>query len=238
RDQIAGQHPGALVITGGQTTGNMWEGHIRDRGIQQLHEGRQSDRDRYQPGIGFPIGAAGCRRDTVAGHIPRPAHRMYCETDWSQNHFREGKSSATKGDRTVSYNQQIMRKGDKTRERIIEQAAPIFNQRGYDGASMAELMAATGLEKGGIYRHFNSKEEIAAEAFDYAWRSTFELRTKDLGRVPNRVDRLQKLLRNIVERTPSIPGGCPLLNTAIDSDDGNPVLRARAKDALETYRGL
>jgi len=31
-------------------------------------------------------------------------------------------------------------------------------------------MRATGLEKGGIYRHFSSKEAMAAEAFDYAWR--------------------------------------------------------------------
>ena len=30
-------------------------------------------------------------------------------------------------------------------------------------------MDATGLEKGGIYRHFESKEELAAEAFDFAW---------------------------------------------------------------------
>jgi len=31
------------------------------------------------------------------------------------------------------------------------------------------------------------------------------------------------------------PGGCPLLNTAIDSDDGNPQLRARARGALSAW---
>jgi len=30
-------------------------------------------------------------------------------------------------------------------------------------------MEATGLEKGGIYRHFASKQQLASEAFDYAW---------------------------------------------------------------------
>jgi len=65
-----------------------------------------------------------------------------------------------------------MSKGEQTRQEIIRKAAPIFNQRGYDGAAMSDLMKATGLEKGGIYRHFSSKEALAAEAFDYAWRET------------------------------------------------------------------
>ena len=52
-------------------------------------------------------------------------------------------------------------KGSATKQRIVEAAAPVFNQRGYWGASMADLMAATGLEKGGIYNHFGSKEALA-----------------------------------------------------------------------------
>jgi TetR/AcrR family transcriptional repressor of nem operon len=57
-------------------------------------------------------------------------------------------------------------KGDETRERIIARAAPLFNQRGYAGAAMSDIMAATGLEKGGIYRHFGSKESLAHPSFD------------------------------------------------------------------------
>jgi TetR/AcrR family transcriptional repressor of nem operon len=129
-----------------------------------------------------------------------------------------------------------MAKGDETRGRIIEQAAALFNQRGYDGASMADLMEATGLEKGGIYRHFTSKEEIATEAFDYAWQTVFAVRMNDLDVVPNRVDRLKKFVSNFVEGTPVLPGGCPLLNTAVDSDDGNPVLRDRVRKALTQLR--
>src|ERR1700720_2588708 len=69
-----------------------------------------------------------------------------------------------------------MRKGEQTRQEIIRKAAPIFNQKGYDGAALSDLMRATGLQKGGIYRHFGSKEELAAEAFDYAWGETFGAR--------------------------------------------------------------
>jgi TetR/AcrR family transcriptional repressor of nem operon len=129
-----------------------------------------------------------------------------------------------------------MKKGDRTRERIIRQAAPLFNQRGYDGSSMQEIMAATSLEKGGIYRHFDSKQELAAEAFDYAWAEAVRVRRHDLDRIENSVDRLIQYIANFVERRGTVPGGCPLLNTAMDSDNGNPVLRARARKALEGWQ--
>src|SRR6202035_3825622 len=125
-----------------------------------------------------------------------------------------------------------MRKGEQTRREIIRQAAPIFNQRGYDGAALSDLMRATGLEKGGIYRHFSSKEALAAEAFDCSSRETLDARIHDLNTVPNTVDRLKQSVANFVERRGVIPGGCPLLNTAIDTDDGNSVLRDRARKAL------
>jgi TetR/AcrR family transcriptional repressor of nem operon len=129
-------------------------------------------------------------------------------------------------------------KGDKTRQRIVQQAAAIFNRRGFAGASLAELMEATDLEKGGIYRHFKSKEQLATEAFAYAWQQAFELRTQDLGSVANSIDQLKLLIANFVERVPAVPGGCPLMNTAIDSDDGNAALRRRARRALEQWQKL
>jgi TetR/AcrR family transcriptional repressor of nem operon len=129
-----------------------------------------------------------------------------------------------------------MRKGERTRQEIIRKAAPIFNQRGYDGAALSDLMKATGLEKGGIYRHFDSKEQLAAEAFDYAWRLAVDARLEGTHEIPNAVDRLKQMVRNFRERrTGLVPGGCPLLNTAIDSDDGNPQLRGKARQALNTW---
>jgi TetR/AcrR family transcriptional repressor of nem operon len=131
-----------------------------------------------------------------------------------------------------------MKKGERTRERIIRQAAPLFNQRGYEGSSINEIMAATALEKGGIYRHFRSKQELAAEAFDYAWAEAAKARRHDIDSVANSVDKLKRYVANFVERRGSVPGGCPLLNTAMDSDDGNAVLRTRARRALENWQNF
>jgi TetR/AcrR family transcriptional regulator, transcriptional repressor for nem operon len=127
-------------------------------------------------------------------------------------------------------------KGAETRRAIIRQAAPIFNRKGFEGAAMSDLMDATGLEKGGIYRHFKSKQQLAAEAFDYAWDVAFQLRIKDTEQIANSVDRLQQWVRNFRERREGlVPGGCPLLNTAIDADNGNSVLRRKAERALDGW---
>ena len=129
-----------------------------------------------------------------------------------------------------------MRKGEQTRQEIIRKAAPIFNQKGYDGAALSDLMRVTGLEKGGIYRHFDSKQELAAEAFDHAWKLAMDARFEGTREIPNTVDRLKQIVRNFRDkRTGVVPGGCPLLNTAIDCDDGNPQLRAKARQALNSW---
>ena len=129
-----------------------------------------------------------------------------------------------------------MQKGDQTRHNIIRKAAAIFNQHGYEGAALSDLMKATGLEKGGIYRHFESKQQLAEEAFDYAWGLAIETRFAGTQEIPNTVDRLKQLVRNFQDRRAGlVPGGCPLLNTATDSDDGNPQLREKARRALDSW---
>jgi TetR/AcrR family transcriptional regulator, transcriptional repressor for nem operon len=129
-----------------------------------------------------------------------------------------------------------VRKGEQTRQDIIRKAAPIFNQKGYDGAALSDLMRATGLEKGGIYRHFESKEELAGDAFEHAWKVAVEKRFEGTDQIPNTVDRLKQIVRNFRDRrTGLVAGGCPLLNTAVDCDDGNPKLRAKARQALSSW---
>ena len=129
-----------------------------------------------------------------------------------------------------------MRKGERTKQEIIRKAAPIFNEKGYDGAALSDLMRATGLEKGGIYRHFDSKEQLAAEAFDYAWKVALDTRFEGTQEISNTVDRLKRIVWNFRDqRSGLVPGGCPLLNTAIDADDGNTKLRAKALAALRSW---
>jgi TetR/AcrR family transcriptional repressor of nem operon len=50
------------------------------------------------------------------------------------------------------------------RARIVETAATLFRERGYDGVGVADLMAAAGFTHGGFYKHFGSKADLMAEA--------------------------------------------------------------------------
>jgi AcrR family transcriptional regulator len=125
-----------------------------------------------------------------------------------------------------------MNKGEITRQMIIEKSAPIFNRRGYEGCSMQDIMDATGLEKGGLYRHFASKEELAAEAFRYALASVLKVRTGNMEHIQGSLNQLRYLIQRFVEVRSPIPGGCPLMNTAIDADDGNPVLLQLARKGI------
>jgi len=127
-------------------------------------------------------------------------------------------------------------KGQQTRIQIVEKAAPLFNKKGFEGTSLSDLMQATGLKKGGIYRHFSSKEELASAAFDYSWGKAVQERLGGVAGVHDCVDRLKTMVDNFVElRSGLVPGGCPLMNTAVESDDGNVLLRRKALKALQSW---
>jgi len=132
-----------------------------------------------------------------------------------------------------------MRKGEQTRERILDRAARLFNQKGYYGSSLSDVLRATGLKKGGIYNHFHSKEQLALEAFDTSVRLISKGYEEALAGKRNAVDRLLAIVNQFRRsaQDPPIPGGCPLMNTAIENDDANPALRRRARQAMEQWRG-
>jgi AcrR family transcriptional regulator len=129
-------------------------------------------------------------------------------------------------------------KGERTRRRIVERAAVLFNTRGVAGASMADISDAAGLEKGGVYNHFASKDELALAAFDYAADIVLDRIETSTAATSGGWERLMAVVdvyRNVVEKPP-LAGGCPLLNTAIEADDTSPALRARARSAFARWR--
>jgi len=131
-----------------------------------------------------------------------------------------------------------MSKGEQTRERILARSAQLFNRQGYFGSSLADIMRETGLEKGGIYNHFSSKEQLAVEAFDYAYELVQQRMRQALAGKLHAREQLQSLVsvfQGIIEDPPII-GGCPILNTAIDADDANEALRDRARSAMDNLR--
>ncbi len=131
-------------------------------------------------------------------------------------------------------------KGERTRQRIVEAAAPVFNRQGYVGASMRDLIEATGLEKGGIYNHFGSKEQLALEAYDHAMTLVTNALARSQDGATDAIDRLERMIRAFAKtaRKPALPGGCPIMNTAIEADDTHPELRSRARESMTSWHRL
>ena len=131
-------------------------------------------------------------------------------------------------------------KGQRTRRRILERAAPVFNTKGYSGSSMSDLVRETGLEKGGIYNHFGSKEELALAAFDHAagmMRERLRAAQEGRGGALERLFAVVDVLGRLVE-DPPVAGGCPVLNTAVEADDALPALKEKAEAAATDWLRL
>ena len=112
-------------------------------------------------------------------------------------------------------------KAARTRNHILEKAAPLFNQKGFEGTSMADLEAVTGLSKGALYGNFQDKEKIAEEAFSW---STGIVRNQIREQMKGLTTSRQKLCAlldffSCYVSSPPVAGGCPLLNTAVEADD-------------------
>lgn len=133
-----------------------------------------------------------------------------------------------------------MSKAEATKAKIIRQAAQLFNQKGYAGSSIADIMQATGLKKGGIYNHFPSKEELALSAFNYAYSLMSQKIWQAVKTKTNAIERLQAMVSSYLDYldNPPLAGGCPILNTAIEVDDLDSPLRERTLQALNSWRSL
>jgi TetR/AcrR family transcriptional regulator, transcriptional repressor for nem operon len=109
-------------------------------------------------------------------------------------------------------------KGEKTRRRIVERAAGVFNTKGY----------------------FASKEELALEAFDYAvgtMQERFQAALEGKEEALESLFAIVDVLGGLAE-DPPVAGGCPVLNTAVESDDAHMELKDRAREAMNGWLRL
>lgn len=63
----------------------------------------------------------------------------------------------------------------QSRSRIINAAARLFTQQGFDGVNIDQVMAEAGMTRGAFYSHFKSKSDLYCEAMKHAARSRFQM---------------------------------------------------------------
>ena len=133
-----------------------------------------------------------------------------------------------------------MRKGQQTKDYILHKAAEVFNERGFFGASMSDIMAATGLEKGGIYNHFKSKDDLALQAYEYAvdlMRQEFAAAIKGKYHAIDRLQAVVSVFQKIPDDLP-LSGGCPVTNTAVQANNTHPQLQNCARQTMLEWQGF
>ncbi|MBC7271847.1 MAG: TetR/AcrR family transcriptional regulator [Streptomyces sp.] len=86
-----------------------------------------------------------------------------------------------------------------TPETLLSVAVRVFNERGYDGTSMEHLSKAAGISKSSIYHHVSGKEELLRRAVSRALDGLFGILDEDHARVGRPADRLEHVVRRMVE---------------------------------------
>jgi len=129
-------------------------------------------------------------------------------------------------------------KAERTRKFIIQTTAGIFNTKGYAGTALSDLTEATNLTKGSIYGNFASKEEVALAVFDHNLDTVTKLIREQMGKAETFSQKLMVYVRvyHDHQTKPFPEGGCPILNTAIEADDTNELLKERAAKAILRWK--
>jgi len=125
------------------------------------------------------------------------------------------------------------RKGEITKQRILETACSLFYLRGYNGTSIDDILKSAKVKKGNFYFHFKSKEDLGYAVIDAYATRTIPLLQETLRRDENPLERLFDLFRKQDGRMKAsrYQGGCPCGNLALELADHHDGFR-RQLDAI------
>lgn len=115
---------------------------------------------------------------------------------------------------------------EESRQKILQAAARLFREHGYNGVGVDAVMAEAGLTPGGFYAHFPSKEALFAEAL----ASSFKARSAAVGELLKHhsdADWIQALVSAYLSRThrDMVSEGCPLPALTPDVTRSSPEAR-------------
>jgi len=121
-------------------------------------------------------------------------------------------------------------------EAVLEAAMKLFWERGYEGTSMNDLAATSGMAKPGLYATFGDKEALYAKALTHYFEAYGLPLLDDIVQSP---DPLEVVTRRSLERVASAvidenwPGGCLVVNSVIECAHQSPCINALGKHFSE-----
>ncbi|MFW6084164.1 MAG: TetR/AcrR family transcriptional regulator [Gemmatimonadota bacterium] len=132
-----------------------------------------------------------------------------------------------------------MKKGRKTRQRILETAVREASTVGFEGLSIGGLAKATDMSKSGLFAHFGSKEDLQVAVLDTARERFVEKVMEPALTRPRGEPRLRALFEGWLdwEEGEVAPGGCPFLVAAWEFDDRPGAVRDEVVRVLAKLAG-
>ena len=130
------------------------------------------------------------------------------------------------------------RKGELTRSRILDEAAEVFQRKGFLGATVSDLLDATGTTKGNLYFHFAGKEELGLAVLERA-KADFAAFLDQALQGPTPGAQLENFLGKVLEknRAKGFVGGCIFGNTALEASDTAPQFAGVVKEVFDHWTG-
>lgn len=135
----------------------------------------------------------------------------------------------------------VHEKGKKTRERIIEQATVLFTRNGFKSTAVSQILAATGIAKGGFYFHFNSKEELGMAVLESLEQCWIDRILPQLEEAKDAREKLERMLTSSGDCCAKSGDQRPtilMLSLATEMAEVNEVFSARLERIFEGWRLL
>lgn len=133
----------------------------------------------------------------------------------------------------------MLTKAERTKQYILETAAPIFNQKGISGASIDDVLAAAKLTKGCLYGHFESKEDLSLQVVSYMLEYNSKRLMDTISKAKSSKLKVFAYLDFYKDPLDTfIKGGCPVFNAAVESDDNFPALKQRVASVIKSGQEL
>jgi TetR/AcrR family transcriptional repressor of nem operon len=122
----------------------------------------------------------------------------------------------------------------KNHQRIVEIAARRIRESGTDGPGVAEIMREAGLTHGGFYKHFDSRDDLVAEAVDAAARQSVEASREVTAEAEDPLAALVDWYLSTAHRD-NAGAGCAVVALGADAARGDDRVRAAYRGQVERY---
>jgi AcrR family transcriptional regulator len=133
-----------------------------------------------------------------------------------------------------------MRKGDLTRQAILERATGLASEVGLEGLTIGALAAELKLSKSGLFAHFHSKEALELQVLDHGAAVFVERVVRPSLAEPRGARRMRALFEHWLEWSQSspLPGGCLFVQAAAELDDRPGPVRDRLVQYQRQWLGV